>query len=169
MADILWQTRHHGAGEDGRGYEIVLSADASNWEAFVLSGDGSRSLIPGSTPYPHALVDAARAAERHERAIVNAEQADDGLGFEAEETPSERLARRLAEADLRLLHELTLVRERRGITQAELGARLGISAASIDDFENGRSIPTTATVRRVAHALGLLIEHTVIDANGATS
>lgn len=167
MADVLWQTRYRGTGEEGRVYEIVLSADASNWEAFALHDDGSRSLVPAVTRSPRTLVAAARTAERHERTVRRAESVNDAFGFEAEETAVERLARRLAEADLRLVHDLTLVRTHRNMTQAELGRRLGMSATAVDDFENSRTIPTTATVRRVASALGVLIEHTIIDASGA--
>ncbi|KQR31102.1 MULTISPECIES: helix-turn-helix domain-containing protein [Curtobacterium] len=88
---------------------------------------------------------------------------DDGLGFEAEETPSERLARQLADADLQLIAQIRAKRIELGLSQAELGRMLHISQATVSEFESGMTEPKMQTVRRYAHALGLLIEHSVRD------
>ena len=90
---------------------------------------------------------------------------DDGLGFEEEETPHERLGRQLAEADLALIHTMRKKRLERGLSQAELGRLIGVSQATVSEFESGMAEPRMQTVRRYARALGLMVEHTVRDAN----
>ncbi len=90
---------------------------------------------------------------------------DDGLGFDAEETASERLARELAEADLRLIAQIRAKREERGLTQRQLGRLLNVSQATVSEFESGQIEPRMQTIRRYAHALGIRIEHTVRDAD----
>ncbi|MBT1631490.1 helix-turn-helix domain-containing protein [Curtobacterium flaccumfaciens] len=90
---------------------------------------------------------------------------DDGLGFEDEETPSERLGRELAEADLQLIAQIRAKRIERGLKQAELAKLLGISQATVSEFESGMTEPRMQTVRRYARALGIMIEHRVRDAD----
>lgn len=90
---------------------------------------------------------------------------DDGLGFEEEETPHERLGRQLAEADLELINTIRKKRLERGLSQAELGRLLGVSQATVSEFESGMAEPRLQTVRRYARALGVMIEHTVRDAD----
>jgi transcriptional regulator with XRE-family HTH domain len=90
---------------------------------------------------------------------------DDALGFEQEETPQERLGRELAEADLELINTIRKKRVERGLSQAELGRLIGVSQATVSEFESGMTEPRMQTVRRYARALGLMIEHHVRDAN----
>lgn len=88
---------------------------------------------------------------------------DDGLGFEEEETPHERFGRQLAEADLDLINTLRKKRLERGLSQAELGRLVGVSQATVSEFESGMTEPRMQTVRRYARALGVMIEHQVRD------
>lgn len=90
---------------------------------------------------------------------------DDGLGFEDEETPAERLGRELAEADLELINTIRTKRLERGLSQAELGRLLGVSQATVSEFESGVTEPRLQTIRRYARALGIMIEHHVRDAD----
>ena len=90
---------------------------------------------------------------------------DDGLGFEALETTSERLARDLAESDLKLIAMIRSKRIERGLSQADLGKLLNVSQATVSEFESGMTEPKIQTIRRYAHALGLLVEHVVRDAD----
>lgn len=46
------------------------------------------------------------------------------------------------------------LREARGLTQAALAGRLGISRASMCQFENGQRQPSPATARAIAKVLG---------------
>jgi DNA-binding XRE family transcriptional regulator len=87
----------------------------------------------------------------------------DGLGFEEEATPAEQHAMDLATADDDLIIELRDARIRRGLTEDQLGAILGISGESVREFEGLQTAPTLATIRRYAHALGVNITHTVTD------
>ncbi|MBD5515219.1 MAG: helix-turn-helix transcriptional regulator [Lachnospiraceae bacterium] len=47
------------------------------------------------------------------------------------------------------------IRKEKGLTQKELGELLGISQAAIGQFENSRSNPHVATVKKIASALGV--------------
>jgi len=78
-----------------------------------------------------------------------------------DETPSERLARLLAEADYKLIHDLRLAREAQNLTQAQLGAILGVAQASVSAFESGEADAKLSTIRRYAHALGVTVGHSV--------
>ncbi len=75
-----------------------------------------------------------------------------------DETPSERLARELAESDIKLIHDLRRAREDHNLSQAELGALLGVSQASVSAFESGTEAKLS-TIRRYAHALGVVVTH----------
>ncbi|MFD2340748.1 helix-turn-helix transcriptional regulator [Clavibacter tessellarius] len=77
------------------------------------------------------------------------------------ETDSERLARLLAEADIDLIDTLRRVREHRSLSQEQLGALMGVSQATVSSFESGASEPKLATIRRYAHALNVIVEHSV--------
>lgn len=75
-----------------------------------------------------------------------------------DETPSERLARELAESDIKLIHDLRRAREEHGLSQAELGMILGVSQATVSAFESGAEAKLS-TIRRYAHALGVVVTH----------
>jgi transcriptional regulator with XRE-family HTH domain len=47
------------------------------------------------------------------------------------------------------------LRQERGLSQEALGARSGISTFSVSRIETGKSMPGSATVEKVAHALGV--------------
>lgn len=87
----------------------------------------------------------------------------DGLGFEEEMTPAERHAMDLAIADDNLILELRDARIRRGLTEDELGTRLGISGQKVREFEGLQASPTLQTIRRYAAALSVNVTHTVTD------
>lgn len=46
-------------------------------------------------------------------------------------------------------------RHQLGLTQKEMGEKLGISTAAYTQFETGRSAPTLNTVEKIAAALGI--------------
>ncbi len=62
-------------------------------------------------------------------------------------TPSKALP-----ANLRALREL------RGLTQAELGARARIAAASVSHFETGQRTPSLESLVKLADALGVTVD-----------
>lgn len=82
------------------------------------------------------------------------------LGLE-NETDSQRLARELADDHLELIAALRAVREHLELSQAELGARIGVSQATVSAFESGESEPRLSTIRRYAHALGANVKTSV--------
>lgn len=84
---------------------------------------------------------------------------EDSLGFEAEESDGERHARILAEEDHELLYQFRKAREAKGWSQADLAAVLGNKVENVDEFEGGTPSPKLSTIRRYAHALGLVVEH----------
>lgn len=86
------------------------------------------------------------------------------LGFDSE-TPGERAARDLVEADRDLVLALRRLREDRGLSQKALGDLLGISQATVSAFENGDAEPQLSTIRRYALVLSASVSHSVI-ANG---
>ena len=54
-----------------------------------------------------------------------------------------------------LLTRLRALRERKGLTQAELAARAGITRGSLGRLENLQGPPRPPTTRRLAKALGV--------------
>lgn len=53
------------------------------------------------------------------------------------------------------MNEVRLLRERAGVTQAELARAAGTSQPAIAAYESGRKSPTLGTLRRLAEAVGL--------------
>lgn len=77
---------------------------------------------------------------------------------------SERLRRRAAQlirAQDQLLEDLIAVRIQRGLTQATIGERMGVSQPAVAAFERYDANPTLQTVSRYAHAVGARIEFKV--------
>lgn len=74
-------------------------------------------------------------------------------------TPSGRLALELAREHRKLLADLTQLRRDSGVSQEELATRLGVSQATVSEFERVGNDPKLSTVRRYAHALGAMIIH----------
>jgi|ERR1043166_6485962 transcriptional regulator with XRE-family HTH domain len=54
---------------------------------------------------------------------------------------------------------LRQLRETRGLTQAELGEKAGLPAASISHFETGIRTPGTTTLQRLADALEVRVDY----------
>ena len=50
------------------------------------------------------------------------------------------------------------LRERRGLTQAQLGARAGMGAASVSHFETGQRAPSLESLVRLADALNVSVD-----------
>jgi putative transcriptional regulator len=57
-----------------------------------------------------------------------------------------------------LLNRLRDERARRGLTQAELAALVGVSRKTINTVENGVFVPSTVLALRLARALGRPVE-----------
>ena len=50
--------------------------------------------------------------------------------------------------------QLTELRLRENLTQAELAARIGMSQSALARLENGQTSPTLKSLQRIAHGLG---------------
>lgn len=70
-------------------------------------------------------------------------------------------ARSLVAADRRLMDDLMAIRRGRGIDDATMCRRMGVSAERLAGIENGDVDPTLGQIRRYAHAIGATIEHHV--------
>ncbi|GAA1320524.1 helix-turn-helix domain-containing protein [Leucobacter albus] len=79
--------------------------------------------------------------------------------------PASQRAEFLAARDLQFRKQLVSWRIARGISQQELGERMGISQQAVNKFERYDSDPKLSSVRRYANALGLLIQYEIIDDN----
>lgn len=62
--------------------------------------------------------------------------------------------------------KLRRLREKLDMTQAEVGARAGVSAALIGQIELGRVFPSLKTVNKIASALGVSPCYLVLDSEG---
>ena len=71
-------------------------------------------------------------------------------------------ARSLVAADRALVRDLVTVRERGGMTQADVARAMGTDQASVSRFESGHSDAHLSTVRRYAKAVGAHIRHEVV-------
>lgn len=54
-------------------------------------------------------------------------------------------------------------RKNAGLTQKELGEKLGVSQAAVGQFENENSNPKLKTIRKIAEALGVTLSELVDD------
>ena len=61
-------------------------------------------------------------------------------------------------AAARFAGNLRALRELRGLTQAELGSRAGIAAASVSHFETGQRGPSLESLVRLAEALDVSLD-----------
>lgn len=48
-------------------------------------------------------------------------------------------------------------RKRKGLTQRELGEKLGIGEPTVNKYESGKQNPTVDTLKRIADALGVTL------------
>lgn len=78
------------------------------------------------------------------------------------DAPGHSRARGLVAADRALVRDLVAVRERGGMTQADVARAMGADQASVSRFESGHSDARLSTVRRYAKAVGALIRHEVV-------
>ena len=58
----------------------------------------------------------------------------------------------------RLVSTLKEVREARGLTQAQLAEKIGVSRKTINTVENGVYVPSTVIALKLAAALGTSVE-----------
>jgi putative transcriptional regulator len=58
----------------------------------------------------------------------------------------------------RLGNRLRAAREARGLTQAELAERIGVSRKTVNTVENGIFVPSTVVALKLAAALGERVE-----------
>lgn len=72
----------------------------------------------------------------------------------AEELVPQEFANRLINGE----NPLRVYRDLRGLTQAELAQRAQVNRVSIAEIETGRKQGSVATLRKLAQALGVLIE-----------
>lgn len=71
-------------------------------------------------------------------------------------------AKLLAREDRQMKANLIELRQRAGLTQADVAALLGISQQAVNKLERYDSDPKLSTLRRYANAVGALVEHTVV-------
>jgi putative transcriptional regulator len=55
-------------------------------------------------------------------------------------------------------NRIRTAREARGLTQAELAARVGVSRKTVNTVENGVFVPSTVIALKLAGALGCAVE-----------
>ena len=55
-------------------------------------------------------------------------------------------------------NRITALRKSKGLTQAELGAQIGVSAKTVSKWETGRSYPDILLLPRLAAALGVTVD-----------
>lgn len=84
---------------------------------------------------------------------------EQALGID-QDSPEDRRALALVEADAELLRSLIKIRKAR-LSQAEVAALLGISQASVSAFESYDNDPKLSTIRRYSQAVGALVKHMV--------
>jgi ribosome-binding protein aMBF1 (putative translation factor) len=71
----------------------------------------------------------------------------------AQLTPEAQRQRAVFEQAYDIALQVIELREKQGLTQAELAARCGMDQADISRIERGSTSPTTRTLQRIANAL----------------
>jgi transcriptional regulator with XRE-family HTH domain len=64
--------------------------------------------------------------------------------------------------------QISNLRERHELTQAELGRKVGVSGTCVWNWEGGNTFPRTATLRRLADVLGTSIADLTGRSSGST-
>ena len=82
------------------------------------------------------------------------------LGIDPEDDLHVR-AKQLLDSDEGLLLDLVQIRLDRHLTQAEVGKIIGVSQATVAEFERSGNDPRLSTVRRYALAVGAQVHHMV--------
>jgi len=72
-------------------------------------------------------------------------------------------ADQLVEGHYQLMQDLIALRKKHGLSQEEVGSRMGISQPAVAAFESYDSNPTLSSIRRYALAAGALINFKVVD------
>jgi len=67
-----------------------------------------------------------------------------------------------------LPEQLATLRERKGLSQADLAKRTGLQVSAISHFEKGRRSPSAANLQRLADALDVSTDYLLGRANDAT-
>lgn len=95
------------------------------------------------------------------------DEIDDLLGIDSED-PTQRLALELVDSDDRLMRRLVECRQQQGLTQSEVGRRMGVTQPAVAAFERPDADPKLSTIRRYALAIGVMVKHAVTElAQGA--
>jgi len=79
---------------------------------------------------------------------------DVSAGRRARLSPEAREQQRVFEQAYDVALQVIALREKHGLTQAELAARCGIDQGDISRIERGATSPTARTLQRIADALG---------------
>lgn len=87
------------------------------------------------------------------------------LGLDPQ-SPDMLRAEFLVTSDRELLHRLVEVRRERGLSQGQVGELMGVSQPTVAAFEAHDSNPRLSTIRRYAHAVQALVEHSVTSDHG---
>ncbi len=59
--------------------------------------------------------------------------------------------------------KLGLLRNRKGLTQAELGKLINVTPQAVSKWENGISEPDIATIGRIARIFGVTVDYLLLD------
>lgn len=93
---------------------------------------------------------------------------DDLLGIDTNDS-TQQLALDLVESDQRLMRALVQLRRANGVTQEEVGRRMGVTQPAVAALERADADPKLSTLRRYALALGAFVEHKVVQRFGTSS
>jgi ribosome-binding protein aMBF1 (putative translation factor) len=93
------------------------------------------------------------------------------LGQDAKQAAARRRASDTKYAELEKKHEVALAiadlvilhRTRTGLTQQDLASRMGTSVSAISRLESGFHVPSIATLRKLAAALGGRVKIDIVD------
>lgn len=85
---------------------------------------------------------------------------EEALGIDPN-SPADRRALALIQADADLLSSLISIRKQAELSQKAVAKLLGISQASVAAFEHYENDPKLSTIRRYSQAVGALVTHLV--------
>jgi transcriptional regulator with XRE-family HTH domain len=61
------------------------------------------------------------------------------------------------------IHNLRLIRAKKGLSQQKLAETANLSSGMIGDIETGRRNPTLETIDKISNALGVPVQHLFFD------
>ncbi|WP_434438703.1 helix-turn-helix domain-containing protein [Lentzea sp. E54] len=96
------------------------------------------------------------------------DELDDLLGIDTND-PTQQLALELVEQDHNLLATLVAHRRKAGLSQSDVGRRMGVTQPAVAAFERSDADPKQSTIRRYALAVGVLVKHSVTELVHASS